>query len=528
MNQKARRWCLRYSAVLMILTSIPYWLGFTGLSDDWRFTGFVFAVEDGNSYIAKMNLGSMGDWLFRTPYTSDPQRGVIAFLPYLLLGKLASGEALHEQLVVLFHLFRVLATPFAVMASYAFLSLFIEEERWRRWGTLLATVGGGLGWIVLPLAGSDWLGSLPLEFYSPETFGFLAFFGIPHLILARALLLLGLVWYIRAFEVPNLAWQGGVALLALALVQPLTVLVGYAVIGGHQIALLGWASSHRTWGAWLAGVKIALRTVIVPLPVVAYLWIAFSSEPFLRGWTAQNVIRSPHPLHYLAAYGLFLIPALYGARRLLAAGGSKSLLPVSWAVLLPALAYAPHNLQRRFPEGIWVAFVTLALLGLAAWAVGSETKTRLAVLFLVLTLPSSVLLLVGGVRVATFKGEPAFRRAEEVAAFAWLGALDAKGDVVLASFDTGNALPAWAPMQVVIGHGPESVGLAELEPQVAAFFGGGMTDLERESFLRARGVDFVFFGPHEAELGDWEPSAVGFLRLRYERGEYRIYEFTKR
>ena len=39
--------------------------------------GFIFAVEDGNSYIAKMLSGVQGAWLFRTPYTSMQQGGVL-------------------------------------------------------------------------------------------------------------------------------------------------------------------------------------------------------------------------------------------------------------------------------------------------------------------------------------------------------------------------------------------------------------------------------------------------------------------
>jgi len=81
----------------MGVTMLPYLLGYASQGDAWRFTGFVFGVEDGNSYIAKMLSGSAGAWLFRTPYTPEAQRGVLAFLPYILLGKLASPPGLHEQ-----------------------------------------------------------------------------------------------------------------------------------------------------------------------------------------------------------------------------------------------------------------------------------------------------------------------------------------------------------------------------------------------------------------------------------------------
>ncbi|HEY44629.1 MAG TPA: hypothetical protein G4O11_11670, partial [Anaerolineae bacterium] len=131
MTKRERSWCLIYSVVLATLTTIPYLLGYFTHGDRWQFTGFVFGVEDGNSYIAKMLLGSQGEWLFRTPYTSLPQSGVLAFLPYLLLGKFAAGKAIHEQMVALFHLFRVFATPVAVVATYKFISLFVTSSWWR-------------------------------------------------------------------------------------------------------------------------------------------------------------------------------------------------------------------------------------------------------------------------------------------------------------------------------------------------------------------------------------------------------------
>jgi hypothetical protein len=122
-----RRWVWIYAVLVMLVTAIPYFLGYASQGEGWRFSGFVFGVEDGNSYIAKMLSGAAGNWLFRTPYTTEPQRGVLAFLPYLLLGKLASHPALHEQLVALFHLFRILAGMLEILATYQFLAFFKQS-----------------------------------------------------------------------------------------------------------------------------------------------------------------------------------------------------------------------------------------------------------------------------------------------------------------------------------------------------------------------------------------------------------------
>jgi len=84
-----RKFALFFAALLCLITLIPYVAGFAAQGADWRFTGFLIGVEDGNSYIAKMLSGAQGDWLFRTPYSSETQRDswpfcLISFLENLL------------------------------------------------------------------------------------------------------------------------------------------------------------------------------------------------------------------------------------------------------------------------------------------------------------------------------------------------------------------------------------------------------------------------------------------------------------
>ena len=136
------KWVLVFSTVVMLITSVPYLIGFQQQGSLGAFTGFVYGIDDGNSYIAKMNSGANGAWLFQTPYTTFPQEGILAFLPYILLGKLASAPGLHEQLVVLFHLFRIAAGFLAILSTYNFISAFITDIRLRKLGTILAILGG--------------------------------------------------------------------------------------------------------------------------------------------------------------------------------------------------------------------------------------------------------------------------------------------------------------------------------------------------------------------------------------------------
>jgi hypothetical protein len=474
------RWALGIAALTLFLTGLPYLLGFSSQGRDWRFTGFVFAVEDGNSYIAKMQAGAAGSWLFRTPYSPVQQDGVVAFLPYILLGKLASAPEVHLQLVVLFHLLRIFAGLLSILATYDFIAYFISNERQRRYGLVLAVLGGGLGWLLLILGRDTWLGSMPLEFYSPETFGFLEIFGLPHLALARAGMLWGLLIYLRSTrelgrESTRAAAGVGILWLLVALCQPLTALCMAVIIGLHLTTLAAYSywrdqkGHHQDWAAWRGRLGFAAKAFLIPAPFLIYNVLAFSLDPFLKSWTAQNLILSPPLPHYLLAYGVLLPFLPLGMRNLLHQNAQDGWLLVVWILATPLLAYAPVNLQRRLLEGVWIAMIVVAL-----WSLRREGQPgvnwRLFFYTTLLVFPSTLILLGGSLITAVQPGLPVFQPSDEVTVFERLGDHAIPGAVVMASYQTGNALPAWSPLRVVVGHGPESAGLDRLLPLVQRFF----------------------------------------------------------
>jgi hypothetical protein len=534
---RGRRWALAFAIAVMLVTSIPYLLGFTAQGDGWRFTGFVFAVEDGNSYIAKMLGGSAGAWLFRTPYTADPQRGVLAFLPYLLLGKLAAPTGLHEQLVAIFHIFRMAAGCLVLLATYDFLAFFLDDERLRRWGLVMAALGGGLGWVLLLIGRDMWMGSMPLEFYSPEAFGFLALYGIPHLAAARAAMLWGLLFYLRA-TMPggqpgwHAVLKAGVCWLVAALFQPLTALVMGMVFGVHLLAL-GLSNLWKQrrmqgadWEGWRRAVRFVLLAFIFPAPFLVYNTLAFSLDPYLKTWTAQNLILSPSVTHYLLAYVLLLPFLPLGARNLLREKSWAGWMLIAWVLAFPLLAYAPVNLQRRLVEGVWLALVVIS-----AYSVRSERQPgvswRSYQLTSLLIFPSTIILLAIGFLASSRPSTPLFHPAQETAAYEYLAEIATPGSVVLASYPTGNALPAWAPVRVLIGHGPESAYLKNLQPRLQRLFRTETEDEERRAFLGEFRISYLYYGPAEMSLGGWDPDTAAYLENIYEQGPYTIYRVNE-
>jgi len=528
---RSRGWAVRYGVFLALLTALPYAVAWQMQGEAWRFSGFLVGLEDGNSYIAKMLLGSQGAWLFRPPYTTWPVDGLPVFLPYLWLGKLAAGEALHLQLAVLFHLVRLVGVVVWVLATWDFLALFLTEARWRRWGVLLATAGAGLGWLVAPWARLSWAG--PLCFYSPETYGFLAALLLPHLVWARALLL----WILRLVVTARrgrAAWQAAALTLVLGWLHPLELVPLVALLsvwGGLPLLWQGWRrgwagvlAAWQRWGqraapAW--GVAVAMSGL--------YAALSYSQE-YLRVWSAQNLIPSPPPWQYLLAYGWLLPFAWWGRRRWLRGQRWRKALPWLWLVLLPGLLYAPLTVQRRLADGVWVALSALVAAGWeakhrAAVARGAAWRWRLgSAALLGLALLPNVLFWGGLFRLASTPQQPIFLPRAEVAAFQALGQVAHSGDGVLAAYTTGNALPAWVPVRVIAGLGPESPGLETQQQNLRRFFSASASDAWRLSFLEQHRLRWVFWGPAERALGPWEPAHAAFLCARYQADGYAFFE----
>ena len=507
------RWVAAFTALVLALSLLPYVLAYSAQGGAWRFSGFLLGVEDGNSYIAKMRLGSDGAWLYRLAYTTEPQSGALVFLPYLLLGKLAARPALHEQLVALYHLARLAASVALIAVTYLFLARFITSIRLRRWGLVLAVLGGGLGWLALAIGGGN--GPMPLEYYSPESFGFLALFALPHLAAARALLLLALLAYLNGASGADArgGWKAGLALAALWFFQPLNVplawglmaLAGGLTTAGYLASRWKRAPSQATAAmpardASRRALRSLAPAILVPAPFVVYSVIAFSTNPALRQWTAQNIITSPTAVEYLLGYGLLAPFALIGLVRAARSNEIGANLLVAWVIAMPVLVSLPVNLQRRLAEGVWVALIALAMSAFAAWDKGRGLrKANLgSALLTALALPSTVLLYGSALRAALRPADPVFIPAAEVRVFEWLDTHATPGSVVLADFPAGNALPAFAQVVPYIGHGPETLHLAAKRPQVEQFFSANASRSALIAVLATSDADYVILGPADA------------------------------
>ncbi len=526
---------LLFGLVALTITSVPYLLGAALATEERIFGGFVYATEDCYSYLAKMRQGAEGAWLFRIAYTAETHPRALFFPFHLLLGKVAAllpgSEAdLTTCMVWVYHGARWVCGLILLATTYRFLAAFTQRVEVRRLAWLMVTFGGGLGWLLVAVGQPGWLGSMPLDFILPEGFTFLVLYAFPHIALARSLLLWGFLFLLRAWDhsdgpdprLAGLKWaaRAGFLWLAMGLIVPFYVGVAWAVMGAAWVAL-GMRRRRVCWRqGWLAGLAVALSA-----PIVAYSGWVFTTDEVYRTWAAQNLVLSPHPFHYLAAYGVLLAWAAFAAREAWLDEG-PAWLALAWVVVVPLLVYLPFNLQRRLVEGVQVPLSLLAAWGVFHFG-WRGFRLGVIVAFLLIGLALTNVMLVAGNCLA-LRGRPApiYRDAEEVAVMDWLSERVDFEDVVLTTYESGNYLPARARARVFVGHGPETVRADEKKALVARFYDATTGDGWRRRLLDEYGVDYVFWGPTERALGAFEPQRASYLAPAYRVGDYAVFEVT--
>lgn len=531
-SRTERRWVLVWTLLVLFLTSIPYLVGwYTAVKTGSTFGGFVVGVDDGTSYLAKMARGARGSWLFQIVYTSEPHKGRLFYLFYTLLGKLVvllpgGDSALPLRLVWLYHLARLFFDALLLATIYRFAAEFIPAAADRRVAWLLVVLGGGLGWLLVALRLDNWLHSTPLDFILPEGFTFLTIFTLPHIALARSLFLLGLLAWVRnTGSDGDSGWQAtavqlGGCWLFMGFIVPFYPLVGGVVIGATIV--VRWIA-RRSFP--LREAQIALLAGLIVSPVVIYSGVVFITDPIMKGWSEQNLILSPSPLHFLAAYlapGLAALLGLYFSSR--KATGKYSLL-LAWALVIPPLLYIPFNLQRRLIESYQLALYPLAVIGLST-AFKGRIKMVLVTCLFVLMMPTSIMLLVGSTTAAASGRAPIYHTATEVEMAGWLERNTARDALVLSAYRTGNFLPAWAPVKSYYGHGPETIYFGSKKADVEQFYDESTPDAWRSAFLEQNGIDYFVCGPDESALGGYCGSIQTALTPVFDRSGWRLYQVT--
>ena len=382
-----------------------------------------------------------------------------------------------------------------------------------------------MGWGLL-LFGKDGIaGFHPLDFISPESFGFLSLLGLPHLAFARALFLWGFVSFIQEKRgyITGLFWLG------LGLLQPIYVVLGWTVLAAFIILriLIRWlfpeAQKNNRRNEIIDG-KQAVVVFLVSSPFILYTALSFLTDPVLKQWSAQNMITSPPAVHYMLAYGAAIPFIFVFFIQLKKPINPKILLLIGWCICFPFLIYAPVTTQRRLAEGFWIV-----LSGFVYSTVEASKKKLMGYgyWFLGLTIPTTLILIGGAYLTALSADQPVYLEKDQVSAYRYFQDITYQDQIVLGAYRTGNSLPAFVPVRVLVGHGPESYQGKEYLRSIKKIF-NDKTEMDyRIEFLVKNKVEYIFWGPEERIIGGWNPNQSDYLIKVYSSNEYQIFHFLE-
>ncbi len=526
-NFKSWQWAAGWSGLALALSCLPYLLATFSAPEGWRFAGILVNPLDGHSYLAKMQQGVDGNWLFHLTYTPEPHNGAFIFTFYLLLGRVSALTGLPK--IVVLHLARLLAGLGLLLMAYRFMGRVTSGRQEQRLAFAFALTASGLGWLGAAF------GAFPIDLWVPEAFTPYSLYANPHFPLGMMLMLIIFDQIITTLKAERsileagspfpLLWSG-LAALALAMVLPFALLTVWAVLA----LFLSWLFIIRRRLPWLQ-IWPTLSAVIFAAPVIFYQYWVSVTNPALAGWSAQNLTPAPAVLDVGLGYGLVGLLALAGAAFVLRRRNqpvSGEWLALWWAVTTVALVYIPFELQRRLITGLHLPLCILAGLGLHRWLARSRLKPgyQRLVISAAITLGALGTLAVWTLPLAGLRQSPQespttalfFLRTEEQAAFEWLRRQAEPDAVVLASPRVGMFVPGQTGLRTFYGHPFETIQAGAKKAQVDAFFKGEISQVTPPA-------DYIFYGPTEQALG--RPQLLAALPVVFSTEQVTIYKIER-
>ena len=481
-------------------------VGFSA-GEEYVFGGLVANPMDGQSYLAKMEEGAQGNWLFTLPYTHETGNGQPIYFFYLLLGHIEAWTTIPN--VVLFHIARVLSGIFLVITLY----YLIKKTRISHTDIsplLILALGSGIGWMILP-----WTNAIPVDFYVAEMYPFLASYTNPHFPLGLGLM----IWIIiRAIEYRS--WKDFVFIWITGLL--LSSILQFAAVLVIIILAIYFLFIYRIEKKFIYKPILALFTGGGIWIGIQFLIIKF--DPLLSLWDQQNITTAPDFLTLMlgiSPFILIILPILIIKHRELTFNHYQVVFLI-WLVLGLALTYVPVNLQRRFLTGLYIPLIIAFFSLLDIWAINKKLKKRIILFSFFLSIISNVIILAMGLSIMEKKDSLFFLKKNEYQGLVWIRDNSRIQDVVLASPEISLYIPSIAGRRVVYAHPYETLNAEKQKEQVETFYKGEIKNGELDKFIKSNNIRYVFNGPRERTTGNLIVDER--WKIAYEYEDIQIYD----
>jgi len=121
---------------------------------------------------------------------------------------------------------------------------------------------------------------------------------------------------------------------------------------------------------------------------------------------------------------------------------------------------------------------------------------------------------------------PYYLRREYLDAFRWLRESTWPDHAVLSSLATGSFIPGLAGNTVYVGHWGLTLNVHQKKATVEGFLEDDRRDDEKQAFLRAMGIVYLFHGEIEQRLGGYTPESKPYLERVYRNRLVSIYRYS--
>ncbi|MEZ4672486.1 MAG: hypothetical protein R3E39_31680 [Anaerolineae bacterium] len=541
-----------FIVVMLLITGIPYFYAQRIAQPNNQFMGVVENIPDHFQYFSWMRE-SQDKFLVPNQLTPETSTALLFNLLWWVLGRIESVTGL--SYVTLYQITRLLAGVFAMVAIFWFCGL-IFTNRAKRWTAfLVAVLASGFGWamIVVKFLTKADAAPFPFTIYTSEPNSFYTMMAFPHFTIATGLITLvfGMVLLSQRTQKLSYAWLGGVICLVLTLQHSYDFFTTCGVIAMYGLFL------------WLRDRKFPLHILKVGLIIVLLaVWPALQAFYITQADEVWKGVLSQFGNAGAWTPAPYLLPILMGVAWLLALWAldirtawkdrdDTHLFILAWFLSHFVLIYLPLNFQIHLLSGWHVVSGVLATIGLytrvipllSRWFrnMPRQRVTQLAtILLLVLIVPTNVYLFAqrfldlrranNDAGAAGSEVVPADNRfflfKPEAAALDYLAQQVTGTDVVLATLDMGQFVPALTGARAFIGHWAQTLDYYGKEAMVKSFYDAATPDTERQRILDTYNVSYVIFGPEEARLGSYDPAQSAFLSEVYNADGVKIYHVT--
>lgn len=531
------RFVLGISLAVLAITSLPYVFGYATSPPDKQFMGLVINVPDHCQYFA---------WLeeFRSAHlisnTLTPELNPPIFFNLLWWTLARIGNLTGLGYAALYQIFRWVAGVSFLVALYSFCALVFNDRPRRRFAFLLTTLTSGLGWILIVLKYTLTDGELlyPLDVYIAEGNSFLCILGYPHFIFASAFILavFGLVLIGQRQDQLRYAIAAGIVAQVLGWQHGYDLIIIYGVLGFYGLLV---ALRDRAWPRYL--VKAGLIVGVLSIWPALYNVYLTTANPLWDEVLAQFAnagVYTPNPLHLIVLFGLPLIVAVFTwVRTARLRRGLPLKMPMLfvqvWFLVGFLLNYIPTDFQIHMLNSWQVPMMILVTKGLydfivpaiARWqlGIGPRAQRWVMTIFVLAVLPTNIYLWTWRFVDLNRHDYPYYLYQDEVAAMEWLAEHTTADAIVLSSLDTGQYLPALSGQRAFLAHWAQTVGFFDKRKQVAKFFDAQVDDAERLAMLQTFGVSYIFRGPAERVLGQYDPSESPLFSVAFSSPQVTIY-----